>query len=202
MSQSEILSQQEYSHYSDDVIKDLALEPIVQGKGFVPPEKQALMIGEDINDEFLDEYHPANDEYSKQMTRLVAGLENLSRYMSFEERVMAKHLSSGVSLSRIKDVAPELDPKSIKITQNITRAVGLVNAIQLLKQGVSKQQKGFMLWRIAVKNEIKRPDVTIAAINSMNKMSGDIDAPKDTGGITLIVANNALINAPLDQGRK
>jgi hypothetical protein len=169
----------------------------------VDHEIAGLMLDDEMM-EGLSEFHPANDAYNLELVRILREIQRRQPHLEPKELLALEHLVRGKSLVEIKEqhgvALTQDDLTGIKVRQ----MAQLVSSLYLLRLGVTKKQRANMLWRIAVRNEIKRPDLAISAVATINKMFGD-NSPVRNGisggsdsGITIIVQNQALANSPLD----
>jgi len=188
----------------DALNEEYMKELLAQNPETVDPEIAGLMLDEEMM-EGLSEFHPANDAYNLEVVRILKEIKRRQKYLEPREMLALEHLVRGKSLEDIrKEHHVRLSAEEISSTK-VTQLAQLISSLYLLRLGVTKKQRSNMLWRIAVRNEIKRPDLAISAIATINKMFGD-NTPVRTGigsgsagdGITIIVQNQALANAPLD----
>lgn len=163
--------------------------------------RRSLALGDDIIDD-LDEFHPAKDQYNIEMSRLMTKLDRAVRNLKFPERECVKFLSAGLTMEEtIKRGKGKITSQMVK-SKKIKRIVDLMASIYMLKRGVSGSQRVHMLWRIATRNEITRPDIAIASISAMGKIIGDTGKNSNSGKdkvIKIVVQNQALLDSPLDK---
>ena len=174
--------------------------------GVDDPDRLAYLLDEDTLNTLNQELHPTADPYNYEVVRLMREIKRRQRHIDRVDILAIEHLVRGRSLEDIAEKeGVTLLPSSIN-TPKVRKLTELISSLYLLRLGVTKEQRANMLWRIAVKNEDRRPDISIAAISTINKMFGDNTpqrlAPGDvggSGGVTIIVQNQALTNAPLDE---
>lgn len=139
---------------------------------------------------FLDENHPANDLYMQ-------GVEQTRRViMSLSSAMRAKHvqiLKLVFQGHNYQSAAAELNTTGSTVSRIVNSPKGreLLRALQYhqqLLEGPNLQQRRNMLWRIATKNELIDPALTIKAVHELNAMTYK-DWEKD--GVTGPKAGNA-----------
>jgi len=179
---------------------DLAIDEFINEEGLTAESAMALLD----NEEDLTEFHPANDAYNFEVLRLMQEIKRRAKRLDDKEKLALEHLVKNTSLKAIKKrTGITLTGKDVEVTK-VVKLASLISSLFLLRSGVTKKQRSNMLWRIAVRNEIKRPDLAIAAVSTINKMFGDntpvrVDGSGGGGGgLTIIVQNQALANSPLD----
>jgi len=180
---------------------NLALEEFVEGEGM--SEEEALFLLDQETLDNLDEFHPANDAYNFELVSLMREIQRRREKLTVEEGLALEHLVKNTTIKAIKKRTGVLVSDETLRSMKVTRLAGLISALFMLKTGTTKKQRSALLWRIAVRNEIKRPDLSIAAVSTINKMFGDntpvrLDTSGGGGGLTIVVNNQALANAPLD----
>ena len=163
------------------------------------PLKQAILVPTGFHKGTLA-VNPADDPYFDEMRALVRRLKRASRSMTLEDKIYAKAIASGIPVHELeKQYGVEIDIDAMKMKKSVKTVINVMTSIYLLRHGVSKEQRAHMLWRIAVANEERRPDLSIAAVNSLNKMDPALNQGEDrSNNLTVIVQAPALANSPLD----
>jgi hypothetical protein len=180
----------------------LALEEFAEGEGLTVD--QALSMIDEEDQAAAGEFHPVNDAYNLEVMKVAIEINRRKKKMSKKDLLAVEHLVKNTTIKQIyENTGVLLEQKDFK-APGVQKMASLVSALFLLKTGVTKKARSNLLWRIAVRNELKRPDLSIAAVATINKMFGD-NTPVRTdggigggGGLTIIVQNQALANSPLD----
>ncbi len=118
------------------------------------------------------EFNPANDAYIAMTKHLQGRLTAQARVMRPSHVAIAKLIESGM---RNKDIAVRVrqTPGSISTIKNsaqVKELIRLMNKYSSLIAGATQAMRDAMLYRIAVRNEISDPKVSISAIAEMNKL--------------------------------
>jgi len=157
----------------------------------------------------LPDFHPFNDEHTRAVVKAVEQFDELKPYLAELDYYVLLHLLHDVSPEKICEeynvlIDQAIIDKSID-TPEIREAYAVLSTIKGLHEGTTRRNRADMLWRIAVRSETKRPDISISAVNAINKMDLDdraLNPSTDHGSnrpaITLVVNNPALLKAPLD----
>lgn len=144
----------------------------------------------------LDSDNPANDQYLRQIEaikRLIVAQSAIMRPTQIEI-VKKRHLGK-----RTKDIAAEVELTPIAVSRNLKdpksqRLLALLSHLSLLMDGPREAQRINLLSRIANRNELIDPRVSIAAIAEINKMhhQGNVLAKGGNGpsNVVQIVINN------------
>ena len=158
----------------------------------------------------LPDFHPYNNPHNTAIYEAVMEFERLKPYLGEVDYYVLLHLLYDVSIEKIEeDYGIPLSPEVIEAsrdTPEIQEAYAVLSTLKGLHEGTTRRNRADMLWRVAVTSEKKRPDISIAAINSLNKMELDDlqlnpetrDHGSNRPAITLVVNNPALLKAPLD----
>ena len=153
----------------------------------------------------LDSDSPANDQYLRQIEsikRLIVSQSALLRPTQIEI-VKKRHLGK-----RTKDIAVEVDMSPISVSRNLKepqaqRLLALLSHLSLMMDGPREAQRKNLLYRIAARNELIDPRVSISAIAEINKMThqGQVLA-KGGGGpsnvVQIIINNDTFPRGALD----
>lgn len=145
----------------------------------------------------LDSDNPANDQYLRQIEdikRLIVAQSAIMRPTQIEI-VKKRHLGK-----RTKDIAAEVELSPVSVSRSMKdpkaqRLLALLSHLTLLMDGPREAQRRNLLYRIATRNELTDPRVSIAAVAEINKMShqGQVLAKGGGGGsgnVVQIVINN------------
>lgn len=121
----------------------------------------------------LDSDSPANDQYLRQIEdikRLIVAQSAIMRPTQIEI-VKKRHLGK-----RTKDIAVEVELTPISVSRSMKdpkaqRLLALLSHLSLMMDGPREAQRKNILCRIALRNELIDPRVSISAIAEINKMS-------------------------------
>ncbi len=122
----------------------------------------------------LNDDHPDADKYSEARRDIDRKLTAFGRLLKPEKRELAR-------LSRT-DMTPKQIAKRLNRSVNtvykwakqpdVLRYIALLDHYQRFVDGADTSHRKGILYRIAIANEDKRPNVSIQAIQEINKMSG------------------------------
>ena len=179
-----------------------AMVELAEGEGLTVDQALVMMSEEDQN--AAGDFHPVNDAYNFELVRLATEIDRRRKTLSEKDSLAVEHLVKNTPVDKIYEKTGVLLVEEDFKAPGVMKMASLVSSLFLLKTGVTKKARSNLLWRIAVRNELKRPDLSIAAVATINKMFGD-NTPVRTdgggvgsGGLTIIVQNQALANSPLD----
>lgn len=166
---------------------------------------------EGINTDFLppecllDSDNPANDQYLRQieaLKRLIVAQSALLRPTQIEI-VKRRHLGK-----RTKDIADEVEMSPVSVSRNLKdpkaqRLLALLSHLSLMMDGPREAQRINLLSRIANRNELIDPRVSIAAISEINKMNHQGKVLANGGGgasnvVQIIINNETFPRGALD----
>jgi len=161
------------------------------------------MVEEKLPPELLlNEHHPRNDEYQ---TDLVDIKNRITAQVAKMPPRNAQAVRLHTSGTHTRDIAKQLnvDPATIRNYTNSEDGKRLASLIYHLQQaidGATVDHRKAFLWRIALDNEQNRPNISVTAIDTINKMSGTYQ-PQDnhTGGINITINNELLPQGTLDK---
>jgi hypothetical protein len=183
---------------------------IARKLGLIP----SSMALEESRYEHLPDFHPMRSEQSEHIYKLIQQFNELNPPLTQIQLFQLLHLVYERPLEEIEaeyaaSIPQPPNPYDPETSPVFRQAYSIFTELRSLARGATLANKRDMLWRIAVRNENRRPDLSIAAINALNKTQiahGEI-APQNTSGgggnssagFTLILQNPQLLNAPLDQ---
>jgi len=155
-----------------------------------------FMVGEeDLPPEcLLDPYHPQNHQFYEDLNHIKRQILATGNKVKPHKREAVRLYRTGMSN---KDIGQKLDigPATIAKWLNepeCKRLRALCDHLQMLNDGPNADHRKNILYRIAIDNTQKKPRVTIAAIQEINRMSGTYGA--DAGGSNVV---NIQINGEL-----
>lgn len=148
-------------------------------------------------DWLLDADCPANDQYLRQIEALKRLIVSQSALMYPTQISIVKKRHLG---KRTRDIAAEVELTPASVNRNLKdpkaqRLLALLSHLSIMMDGPREAQRKDFLWRIARRNEVTDPRVSISAIAEINKMSHQGEVLKrggnTSGGNTVqIVINN------------
>ena len=132
----------------------------------------------------LDEHHPMNDKYQQQIRRVEQKVFAVGRLMKPKHREAARLQRT---LMSTKDMAKRLNVTPVTVNNwllrpDVIRYSTLLDYLSAAKEGPSIEHRKGVLWRVALDNEEGRPNITVQAIQEMNKMSGTYNVDNQQGG--------------------
>jgi hypothetical protein len=122
----------------------------------------------------LDEHHPMNDAYQKNIREVEQKVFAVGRLMKPKFRECARLQRANMPT---KDIAKRLDVTTRSVYKwmarpDVIRYSTLLDYLAAAREGPSIEHRKGVLWRVALDNEEKRPNITVQAIQEMNKMAG------------------------------
>jgi hypothetical protein len=159
---------------------------------------------ETLPQEFLDDpLNPANDEFIKKLASLEQYIVDQCHQLHPDQITIIKMRHAGAT---IKEIAEAVDLQETSVRNACKRPkqrklAALLAHRQLLLDAPHEAHRRNILWRIAARNEIADPRVTLSAISEMNKMSHNekVLAAGLTGSTPVnITINNLLPKGALD----
>lgn len=157
-----------------------------------------FMIGEeDLPPEcLLDKYHPQNHQFYEDLTHIKRQLLATGNKVKPYQREAVRLHRAGMSntdIGKKLDIGPTTIAKWLKLPE-CKRLNALMNHLQMLNDGPNQDHRKNILYRIAVDNTEKKPRVTIAAIQEINRMSGTYGAEGgNSGNVVQIQINGELL---------
>ena len=168
-----------------------------------------------IGDQFLepDEYipaelllndnHPDADQYAEDRRDVERKVFAFGKQLKPKHREFVRYFRSGMP---VKDIAKKLACSKAAIYRyasrpDVQRYIALLDYQQRLIDGADLAHRKGVLWRVALDNEEKRPNITIQALQEINKMSGTyVDAGnKGNGNVVNSQINGEMLpRGPLD----
>lgn len=153
-----------------------------------------------INDDDLDEVEPTDPHY-REVCRLTNEIAHISRKLPAKRKNVARKLLEGKTQVQIAQeigchpstVSAALDDAGVK------RQIVLLQRLNHIRRGPSQDARSAMLWRIAMREEERRPSISINAVNTLNKMDGTyIDETTSDSGVVVKIQNFVVntANAP------
>ena len=122
----------------------------------------------------LDEHHPMNDKFQQQIRQVEQKVFGVGRLMKPKHREAARLQRTQMAT---KDIAKRLNITTTTLCKyfnrpDVIRYSTLLDYLAAAHEGPSTEHRKGVLWRVALDNEEKRPNITVQAIQEMNKMSG------------------------------
>lgn len=167
------------------IIKNKQLRTLMEASVDFDADGEPIEITESDLDN--SSFNPANDSYLAMTSHLQGRLTAQARVMRPSHIAIAKLLDTGL---KNKDIAlrVRMTPQAIsniKHSEPVKELRSLMNKYSSLIAGSTQAMRDNMLYRIAVRNEISDPKVSISAIAEMNKLVHNDrvhDLNKKTGG--------------------
>jgi|TARA_R110000772_G_scaffold10671_8_gene33942 hypothetical protein len=161
---------------------------ITEAQKYLPPEL------------LLDEYHPANTPFFKNLRQLEQALVAASHDAGARGTAIAKMHLRGM---KNVDIAKEFDTTGDSIShtlhsKKVAKITSLLFYLQQLREGPNLEQRKRTLWEITQDNQHDEPKTSISAIQEMNRMDGIGKDTKDTK-IEVTINNQLLPKGALDQ---
>lgn len=152
----------------------------------------------------LDDYHPANDKYAKSIRELEQKIYAFGRAMKPKHRECARLARSQAST---RDIAKKLGVTTKTVytwlqRPEIKRLIILMDHLQQAHDGPQVNHRKHILYRIAIDNEEKRPNVAVQALQEINKMAGTYADAGNIGNngntVNVIINGEQLPRGQLD----
>ncbi len=150
----------------------------------------------------LDEYHPANQDYMRNLEDIKRLIVAQSAPMNPRTVEVVKSRLLGASN---KEVGAKLKMTTASVTRHFNKPDAQVLAASLRHltmaiEGPMTMQRRAMLWEVALDaKDSSDYKVIIAAIAELNKMDGTYDTEKATGDINITINNELYPRGELDQ---
>jgi hypothetical protein len=143
--------------------------------------------------DFLDRAHPENDQYMK-------GVEHIQRQMMATSNLLRPKQVNILKTLFTGENYTETAKRHHTTGQTVSRLAKSPNGSRLLSllsyhlkmiEGPNEAQRRGLLWRIAIDNEKQRPNTSIAAVESINKMQFQEKQIESgtTGNVVQIIIN-------------
>lgn len=120
----------------------------------------------------LDENHPANDEYAHNIRKIKDHITSLALKMRPVHVKVIKLRVQGKTNAAIAEKL-EITPETVSRIYSTPKAkslYALLTHLELAMEGPSVLIRRNMLYRIMKRNEIDKPNVSVAAIAELNNM--------------------------------
>ena len=168
-----------------NTIQDLIPSDWVDPAEYIPPELQ------------LDDDHPDQDEYSQALREIDQKIFAVGKMLKPKRRELVRLARAGMSA---KDIAKKLDV-SVKSVYTWAKRPDVIRYGTLLDyhtrkiDGANESHRKGVLWRIAMDNELTRPNISVQCIQEINKMSGvyNTDNVGNQGNVVNISINGELL---------
>lgn len=161
--------------------------------------QELLPADDQVPDALQNVYHYAQDEFVQAAIALKKEISNKLRGIPPEHRIIAKRYSQGVSGAQIaRDLGKdERNTWRIIKSKKVAAVIDMLHHYELVLDGPMEMQRKNMLWRIAVRSEMKSPKVAVEALDKLNRMNHTY-TPEGGGGVGTI--NIIINNANLPKG--
>tara|TARA_R100001377_G_scaffold49279_1_gene28570 strand:- start:3290 stop:3820 length:531 start_codon:yes stop_codon:yes gene_type:complete len=159
-------------------------------------------------EEFLDRNHPSSDKYMRAVELIQSNIMHVTAKLRHKQVQIVKQAFTG---ARPKDIAQNVGASASSVSKIINSVDGqkllqLLHYHQVMLEGPNMAQRRSMLWRIAGAEEETNPKTSIAAIESLNKMTFQdmeqkhIASPAAKGGnsVTININQDVLPRGALD----
>ena len=155
---------------------------------------------------FLDEHHPANDTYLQSVEHVERQLMHASSLLRPKQVKMMKSVFQGMNYTetaKFHGASAQHVSQTAKSPHGARLLKLMTYHLQLL-EGANLGQRRSMLWRIAQDNEQLQPKTSIAAVESLNKMTFKEWEQKNPqnqqkGNTTTIIIGDSMPRTVLDQ---
>ena len=160
------------------------------------------MVEENLPPELLlDPHHPRNDAYFQNLTDIKNRITAQAAKM---RPVQVRVIKLSVTGTHTRDIAKQANVSTASVRKYTTsedgkRLTSLIYHLQQALDGASVEHRKSILWRIALDNELNRPNVSVTAIDMINKMSGTYQPQEVSGGVNITINNTLLPQGKLDQ---
>lgn len=137
---------------------------------------------------------PASDPYLEQVREVKRYIVAIAQTMTPYQVTAVKMLYQGKTKVEVAETLGKAYATILRAT-NSEKAKQLRNALEVLgalETGASTAQRKNILWRIAHRNELSRPSLTISAVAELNKMDNiELQHAATTSGNTINIQINA-----------
>lgn len=122
----------------------------------------------------LDDDHPAADDFHQAVTDLERSIFAHGRSMKHKHREFARMVRTAAST---KDISKKFNKTAHTVytwakRPDVQRMIALLDRLQHKMDGPTLAHRNGILYRIALDNEEKRPNVSVQALQEINKVSG------------------------------
>ena len=143
----------------------------------------------------LDPYNPHNDQYFKDLKLNRMRINATVKHMNPKKKRCVELHMQGKSF---KDIAELVNTTAGTVSKYVNSAEGLrfkalVNHLNAAIDGPNKLHRQAVLWRIGIDNEKKAPNLTISAIQEINKMAGSYAESGNPGNVVNIQINQEIL---------
>lgn len=153
------------------------------------------------NEVFLDEYHPDNQTFMKDLKSIkhMIVAQSMSMKPWHVEAVKLK-----LSGSTLKDIGEQLN-HSVTGTAAALQRQDALKLRQMLEyhnvalEGPNEAHRKRVLWEIVIDNQDTEPKTSLSGIAELNKMDGSYAKDANTGEIKVVINNNMFPKGKLDQ---
>jgi hypothetical protein len=147
-----------------------------------------------------DPYHPSNDRYYRSLDDIkkrIVHQQGIMKPKEVEAVKLALSSMSNTDIAKRIGVTPATASKYIR-SENGRRLRQLIGHLQHQLDGPNLEHRQAILYRIAIDNEVERPNVSIQAITEINKMTHAY-TPSGAGGVNVTINQNLFPMGELDK---
>ncbi len=159
------------------------LDEYLVGEEHLPPEC------------LLDQFHPQNHQFYQDLNHIKRQiLATGNRLKPYQREAVRLHRTgmNHTDIGKKLDISAPTVGKWIQLPEAL-RLKALMDHFQMLNDGPNAEHRKNILYRIAIDNTQKKPRVTIAAIQEINKMSGSYAPEGQQGNVVNISINGELL---------
>ncbi len=146
----------------------------------------------------LEQIEP-DDPHFQEVCRIQYELVALNKALPPKRQFVAMMLMSGKNRKQIAE-AKECSAQTVGVAladERVQRQLVLLQRLNHIRSGPAQDARQALLWRIAMREEEKRPSISIRAVDVMNRADGvyQPEAEEGAGGLTIRI-NNFTLNSP------
>lgn len=162
-----------------------------------------ILLEDEYAPEFaLDPNDPQNDDYFRSKKSLEQALHAQTVKIGHRKVQAARLLVEGATRA---DIARQIGRTAQTVSKwsndpEVRRYVALLTRYRNLIDGPNEELRKNVLWRITAACERERPNISIAAIQELNKMSGAYAQQNANGPVTVVINQSLLPRGELDHG--
>lgn len=163
----------------------------------LPPPQEHEFLEDEV---FLDEYHPDNQDYLKDLKQIKRLIVQQSMTMKPWHVEATKLKNQGLTH---KEIAEKVQ-KSVGGVQDMLKTPQSMKLRQMLQyhqvalDGPNEAHRKRMLWEIALDNQEAEPKTSISALVEMNRMDGTYDNDAKNKDIKIVINNQLFPKGALD----
>jgi len=132
-----------------------------------------------------------DDPMFHELANLATHIQNLTNTVPYGQRKLIPFLrQDGTNVSKAEKA--NVSTATVAAAMNnptVKRIMNLLNRIHHMRMGPTEEQRLYMLWTIAKREQIKKPNVTLKAIDIINRQRGVYADPTGKNGAGGFVVN-------------